>query len=71
MSTSNYVGAFEWYIVTAADQVDIPDLVFDPDDAPYLMGQASDGRIFVFDRAAILELFTQWHEADSEMRAKL
>ncbi len=71
MTAPNYVGAFAWYIVDAADQVGIPDFVFDPDAAPYLMGQASDGRIFVFDRAAVLELFAMWQDADNEMRAKV
>ena len=69
MTTPNYKGAVAWYIVTAADQADVPDFVFSSDAAPYFMAQASDGRIFVFDRAEVLVLITKWQEADSEMRA--
>ncbi len=71
MSTSNYVGETRWYIVTDADQVTIPEFVFSQINAPYLIGQISDGRIFVFDRVNMLEMIDAWQEADNEMRAEL
>ena len=67
MNPSNRIGELNWYIVTAADQVNIPDFVFDPFDAPYMMAQASDGRIFVLERAAMAELVTMWRRADKAL----
>ena len=68
MSASNYVGEIRWCIVSAADQTGIPEFVFSKSNAPYLIGQISDGRIFVFNRTAMLEMISMWQEADSEMR---
>ncbi len=70
MTEQNYVGAVTWYIVTAGEGVDIPGFVFSRDEAPYLIGQAHSGNIFVFARAAMLELIEKWHEANEEMKAQ-
>ena len=70
MSDPNYVGQVAWYIVTAADQVTIPDFVFDRNEAPYLIGQLRDRRIVVFNRTAMAEILIMWQKADSEMRTK-
>ena len=70
MSAPNYVGETRWYIVTVAGQVTIPEFTFSFDNAPYLIGQIIDGRIFVFDRANVLEIIDLWQAADSEMKAR-
>ena len=67
---SNHVGDVAWYIVTAADQVTIPDFVFHRDEAPYLIGQLRDRRIVVFNREAMAEILIMWQKADNEMNAQ-
>ena len=69
MNEPNYSGDVRWYVVTAADQVTVPDFSFEQSSAPYFMGQLTDGRIVVFDRAAMLEMIDLWQKADNEMRA--
>ena len=67
---SNYLGEITWYIVTDGEGVDIPDFVFHRDEAPYLIGQLHGGRIVVFNRNMMSSLFTQWQEAEEEMKTQ-
>ncbi len=67
---SNRVGDVTWHIVTAADQVTIPDFVFEREKAPYLMGEFRDFRIVTFDREAMAEILMMWQKADNEMNGQ-